>query len=182
MSRPPAWIRSFLDRNSAERSRFYPRVALIAVTLILSGIVLGEIDGVLRAMHVAGRPAYGMEVFPGPFTEWDFEHRTDVVDEAFGVWEQHGARLDEIGLPHASGGDLIIDHALIDTLFFLPAYLLLLGLLIWRCLRHVGTQLPPGSRLFGAEDNPGNDPAGPAARLLYKTTPGVLFQRFATHS
>jgi len=128
----PALIDRFLFDDSGGRPVRWPHVlAFSAITLVVSFTVLGQLDALLRGMHVAGDPAVGISGLPGIY-EIDLSKKTGVVIERVQVWRAYTEAVgDRFGSPYG----VVTAHAVFDTLTTIPAYLfggIALAFVAWR--------------------------------------------------
>ncbi len=96
-------------------------VWLLAVVVVAVWLVLVELDGFLGQLQQEGRGAYTIADL-GPFNPAELQ---DTVKDLLKVWRDAG------GIADAA----VSAHLLVDTLLFIPAYAVLLGLLLQRARR-----------------------------------------------
>lgn len=96
------------------------------IVCALAVVALGQFDGLLRGMHVPGRAAGGIADLSGPITKWAPDDLSERSLEVVDTWRRHA---EEVGDRFADGRSIAALFVVVDSLLFVPAYLLLLALL-----------------------------------------------------
>lgn len=128
----PNRVDRFLFAEHAARPARWPHVlAFTLVTLVVAFTVLGQLDSLLRGMHLPGDPATGIGGIPG-IDEFDLSKKPAAVVERVGAWRDY---TEAVGAQFGSAYSVVSAHAIFDTLVTIPAYVALgvtLAFVAWR--------------------------------------------------
>jgi hypothetical protein len=113
---PPRWRQALV---------FFGLVALAAV------VVLGQLDALLQGMHPAGEPSSGLGSLPSLF-DLDLSAKRGLIAERVGAWIAYG---DVVGDTFASAHSVAVLSLLIDTFVLIPAYTVIVTILLLRARR-----------------------------------------------
>ncbi len=128
----PNRVDRFLYHEAAGRPARWPHVlAFSLVTLVVAFTVLGQLDSLLRGMHLPGDPSTGIGGLPG-IDEFDLSKKPGAVIERVGAWRDY---TDAVGAQFGSAYSVVTAHAVFDTFVTIPAYLatgVTLAFVAWR--------------------------------------------------
>ncbi len=118
----PARANRFLMDDSGGRPPRAPHVVSFAsVTMVVTFTVLGQIDALLRGMHLPDKPSVGIGGLAA-VQEFDLSRKPEAIIEHVKAWRLY---TDAVGEKFGSAYDLVTAHAFLDTIMTIPAYLIL---------------------------------------------------------
>ena len=123
---PPRWRQALV---------FFGLVALAAI------VVLGQLDALLQGMHPAGEPSSGLGSLPSLF-DLDLSAKRGLIAERVGAWIAYG---DVVGDTFASVHSVAVLSLLIDTFVLIPAYAVIVAILLLRARRSRHEDLEGGA-------------------------------------
>jgi len=118
----PARANRFLVDDSEGRPPRAPHVVSFAlVTMIVTFTVLGQIDALLRGMHLPGDPSVGIGGLAA-IEEFDLSRKPAAIVDHVTSWREY---TEAVGAQFGSAYDLVTAHAFLDTVMTIPAYIFL---------------------------------------------------------
>lgn len=113
------------------RSRWLLIVVLLSILGVATFIVLGQLDSLLKGMHLTGEPRVGINGLASVF-EFDLSKKPGIFDERVGVWVGYA---ESVGGDFASGYAVASAYMVIDSLVLVPAYFTVFSILLLHARR-----------------------------------------------
>jgi hypothetical protein len=114
--------------DAAGHARWAQLVALAAVTILAAWVVLGQLDALLRGMHLTNQPSYGVGSL-ADLLQLDLSTKPGHLVDVVSTWLEYGVGL---GSRYATAHNVIGEYLLVDTFVLVPAYVVLIGVLLLR--------------------------------------------------
>ncbi len=127
--------RYLFEKDEHGHARWTELAALAALTVLVAWVVLGQLDALLRGMHLTNQASYGIGSLAGT-TQFDLSQKPAQVVDVVLTWFSYSQGL---GPNFASGLDVAGLYSLVDTFVLIPSYTLLIAVLLLRA----GRALPP---------------------------------------
>jgi len=113
------------------RSRWILIVTFAGITGMVAWIALGQLDALLAGMHPSGGARVGINGLASVL-EFDLSQKPTEIAERVGGWHTYSS---EIGSEFASAFVVSFLYLLIDSLIFVPAYVVGIGILLLHARR-----------------------------------------------
>jgi hypothetical protein len=126
-----AKIDAYLFDDADGPPRWTQAVVFIGLIALGTFVVINQLEGLLRGMHPAGEPSAGLNSLPSLF-DLDLSAKRDFVAERVQAWSGYG---DLVGAAFASAFGVAVLSVLIDSLVLIPAYTVLIGILLLKARR-----------------------------------------------
>jgi hypothetical protein len=118
-------------------SRWPQLAALAALTALAAWIALGQLNDLLRGMHLTNQPSFGVASLSNVF-ELDLSQKPAQVADVVATWVSFGTGL---GPRFATGLDVLGMYLLMDTFLLIPAYVVVIGVLLLRARKGLPEEL-----------------------------------------
>jgi hypothetical protein len=113
--------RFFMDDSGGRPPRASYVVSFALVTMTVTFTVLGQIDALLRGMHLPGDPSIGINGLAS-IHEFDLSMKPEMIFVRVTAWREY---THAVGAQFGSAYDLVTAHAFLDTIMTIPAYVIL---------------------------------------------------------
>lgn len=116
----PRWANAFLMGDEDGLPPRAPHVlAFSLVTLVIAFMVLGQLDALLRGMHLPQDPSVGIGGLAS-VNEFDLSQKPGLVVDRVATWREY---TNAVGARFGSAYAVVSAHAIFDTITTIPAYL-----------------------------------------------------------
>lgn len=128
-SKAAATVQQYLfDEGEGRHTRWAELVAVAAITTLAAWIALGQLDALLRGMHLTNQASYGVGSLSG-IAELGLSEKPAYVTDVVSTWLAYSAG---VGSQYASALDVVRQYLLIDTFVLIPSYATLIAVLLLR--------------------------------------------------
>jgi len=128
-SRPAAAVHRYLFKpDGSGHVRWAQLVALAALTILAAWVALGQLDALLRGMHLTNQASYGVGSL-SDVSQLDLSRKPGEVTNVVSTWLAYSTGL---GPRFATARSVLGQYLLIDTVVLIPSYVVLVGVLLIR--------------------------------------------------
>lgn len=118
--------RYLLEPDDAGHARWAQLVALAALTSLAAWIALGQLDALLRGMHLTNNVSYGVAAL-SDVAQLDLSRKPAEVADVVTTWLTYSSGL---GSQFATARSVLGQYLLIDSIVLMPSYVILIGVLL----------------------------------------------------
>jgi hypothetical protein len=118
--------RYLLEPDDAGHARWAQLIALAALTSLAAWIALGQLDALLRGMHLTNNVSYGVAAL-SDVAQLDLSRKPAEVADVVTTWLTYSSGL---GSQFATARSVLGQYLLIDSIVLIPSYVILIGVLL----------------------------------------------------